>query len=1255
MKKIYTILFLFLIVGIAGVFLLTKTQDKKIQLGETFTPQEYWDYQFAKKREKRKNGYNKADKPDEFTKYFKAITTKFGQEDNQYAQNYRIAELNKAKSKLNKMGNQSKFSVEWTQRGPGNVGGRTRGLIVDPDDATHNTWFAGAATGGIWKTTDGGLNWTCLTDDLVNLSANTLAMAGSDHNIIYAGTGESFPGGTYMKGSGVFKSINKGADWTQLASTANNADFSYVNRLIVDPVNANIVIAATESGILKSTDGGGSWTKVYSSNTGVEDLRMDPTNFNRLYAAENSVGVVKSINAGDTWEVSSTGIASGNRFEIAVSPVNPAKIYASANVSSTVSHVYRSVDYGVNWTRFEDKNASNQNYLGGQGTYDNTIAAHPYDEDVAFLGGVNLWKVDFSDPGTIVPSTPSVLRVDLVNTQSFLSFINFGGTYLGGGMETGDKNNATNIVSTDWASVEVRFGPGLKQMAHRFTVGGVGSGVPVANYIYAGYVEVPFQVWDVTNNRQLMASFRDQEEDGTFNLIARDPADDTKGREYLFVNAVLYDPANPSADIAKNGGHAYKQLYFFWPTLAAGGTFDPNALPASKISIQYGAINLEKGTTLNVSDAYGSISGRNTYNQGAGMGGTAIPGLHPDHHAMEIVPINQSKDSFLIVNGNDGGLAISKNSGVTFNQLPNNYITTQFYGVAKKPGANEFIGGMQDNGTWRSQAGQNATSASHYLFQIGGDGFECVWSSADGNKIIGSVYYNSFYRTTNGGVSWSSASSGITSEDGPFISRLSTHRNTPDNLYALGASGIYKSTNFGSSWTNKPIATGWLGASGTAVTSQHHVEVSIANENILWAGAAMAESAGWRIFVSTNQGETFTAVPDFTGADMSGYISGIATHPFEDSTAYILFSYAKEPKVLRTKNLGQTWEDITGFVGNTSSSNGFPDVVTHSLVVLPNDPSTIWVGTDIGLFESNDDGATWHYADNGIPAVSVYDMFVQDDKVVVATHGRGIWTASITELKYIPEVSGSYLGQKTISANVKFIEAVDSVKLFVNGIYANKLTTVIAGTNNITTNITEPGTYTLSAIGYKNSVSYQSSAVRVNVTFNPTLVEVTKPETNVIRATAALNEAYDSLQVYANDVLVKSVTSALTIGNNQVDFKIASSGTYTVYVKGFIGSDGYSSGTKNVSIVYVGIKNPTTKSLDIYPNPSNGLFNIDLPIEKIENSTLEVYSLSGSKVFSKTITESTNQIDLQQLNSGTYLIKLTKDGVIYSEKIQIRK
>jgi hypothetical protein len=96
--------------------------------------------------------------------------------------------------------------------------------------------------------------------------------------------------------------------------------------------------------------------------------------------------------------------------------------------------------------------------------------------------------------------------------------------------------------------------------------------------------------------------------------------------------------------------------------------------------------------------------------------------------------------------------------------------------------------------------------------------------------------------------------------------------------------------------------------------------------------------------------------------------------------------------VIRTTDYGETWEDISGFEGNEVSSNGFPDVTVNDLLVMPYNTDIIWAATEIGIFESLDNGASWHYADNGLPAVSVFQLQFQDGAIIAATHGRGIWT-----------------------------------------------------------------------------------------------------------------------------------------------------------------------------------------------------------------------------------------------------------------------
>lgn len=1026
------------------------------------TPEEMWDAEYLKKKEKRKAGYNKADKPDMFTQYFKDITTRIGEQKSGYKMNYKTVELEKARLSAKKSLKHAE-TLNWIQRGPSNVGGRSRALIVDPDDNTHNTWFAGAVSGGMWKTTDGGATWQLLSDDILNIS--WMAMAASNHNIIYTGTGESFPGGTYMVGNGIWKSTDRGVNWVQLSNTATNTDFEYVNRIIIDPANENIVLAATEAGIFKSNNGGATWIKVYSSNNGVEHLVADPTNFNVLFGGENTLGILRSTNAGNSWTVSNAGIEAGTRYEIAVSPVDHNNVFVSGDISETASKVYISNDNGLSWKRFNDS----QNFLGGQGEYDNTLAAHPYNADEVFVGGVDIWKLKFN--GSLATSAPLIMNCYPVNT-SFLTFVNFGGDFLGGGMSS---TEGTSVTTSSWVPVEIRFGPGLKQKAHRFIVpDSATSGVPAADYTYVDYEYVPFQVWDVKNNRQLMVSFRDQEKDGIFNLYERTSDVYGKlGREYMFVQAIPYDSTAPNSNIISSttGGHLYKTLYMFWPGLAPGETWTPDNLPTSKIVVDYGTVTLYNGVKTIVADAYDNYSGPNNYDQNAGFGKTVIPGLHPDHHNITIIP--SGNGNFKMIEANDGGLAVSNDNGVTITQVPTNYITTQFYGVAKNPTKNEYIGGMQDNGTWRSPSNVDASVSTRYLFQIAGDGFECLWHTANPLIILGSIYNNSIRRTSNGGTTWVK-SSGITTDDGPFITKLSASRENPDLVFAVSNAGVYRSTNFGLTFSNKLISTNWT--INNTVSSSHHVEVSLSNGNIVWAGGGMAKSSGLQMQVSTDQGLTFSPVADYSDGAMNAFISGLATHPTEDSTAYVLFSISNAPKVLRTKNLGVSWEDISGFGSNSESSNGFPDVIVNSLLVMPHNPEIIWVGTDIGLFETIDNGLSWHIANNGLPPVSVYQMKISGDQVVIATHGRGIWSVTIPEIINAPIVSTfSQVENLNLSISADLKVNYDSVQIYTDYARYGVVTGTVIGNNTFSVSVGSYGNHATYIIGYMNGLAYKSN------------------------------------------------------------------------------------------------------------------------------------------------------------------------------------
>ena len=923
------------------------------------------------------------DRPDGFEEYMQYITGTPKGNIKRYTVNYRLNEYYKALNSRKKS-KSLKAALNWVERGPGNVGGRTRALIIDPDDSSKKTWVAASVSGGIWRTTDYGQTWENLTPDLPVLSTTTLAMAPSDHNVIYAGTGEGFGGYGMVIGNGIFKSTSRGdkGSWQQLPSTAQIEDFEYINRIVVDYNSPDTVLVCTNTGIFKSNNGGISWYKVYNKpGYKVQDIVSDPQSFNTLYAGVNRYGIIKSTDKGETWYDINNGIGEAKRFELAVSPVNPDKIFVSAEGYGNTTIIYISIDKGASWHCFKEKDGNSFNYLRNQGWFDNTVACHPFNENTIYIAGVYAGQITFNN--VTEESDPQVLRIDTSGTGAMLEFVSFGGRYFNGALAIGSDEQGEEIEDEDWCSVEIRIGNGFSQKAHRFIVpAGSGAGVPPEKYTYSGYIDVPFEVWDTDNNTQLMVSFRDNEQDGTFDIKEYDSDKPAIGREYLFIHGIEYDSGNPNADIAQNAGYTYKLLYFMWPTLVPDSVWEPGKLNGI-IKIQYGKYIYQKGTATTIAD--------NNKNNN----------LHVDHHQLIPVITNTEEKRFILFNSNDGGLGISENEGSTWKQITEGYNTTQFYGVARKPGTNEYIGGMQDNGTWQSKPGESAVKTTEYFDRLEGDGFEALWHPDYPQRIIGSTYNNYFSVTNNGGEDWEYTYDGIDG-DGPFVSRLSHSLKNPNIVFAVGGRGVYRHRNFGLgrySWDLIRISKGFS-INNTAYT--HDVEVSLSDPDVIWAGTGMYNDPELRIFVSKDGGESFDSASIY--GDL-GFITSIVTHPIIDSCAFVLFSQPEKPKILRTNNWGKTWTDISGFGKNDTSNNGFPDVITYTLLVHPEDTGILWAGTEIGLFESVNSGQTWYYADNGLPAVSVFQLKESEGQIIAATHGRGIWTLNLSGVG-VKKVSG---------------------------------------------------------------------------------------------------------------------------------------------------------------------------------------------------------------------------------------------------------
>jgi PKD repeat protein len=302
--------------------------------------------------------------------------------------------------------------MNWTERGPTNVSGRTRAIMIDPNDATKKTLWAAGVGGGIWKTTDitaPSPVWVPINDLFGNLAVTTITFNPLNKQEMYFGTGEGYYNADAIRGDGIYKSSNGGSTWAPLASTVNNGNFRYIQKVEVHPVTGH-VYAATRSGLFRSTNGGSTWVKVLGAGTNaasnsVADIEIAADN--QIYVGIGlnfaTDGIYKSA-TGDagSWTKLNTG-ANGfpttgfQRIELACAPSNASVIYAlTQGAGAGVGGIYQSADGGTTWTQrtnpVDADGGIGADFTRGQAWYDLTIAVDPNNSNALFVGGIDIFK-----------------------------------------------------------------------------------------------------------------------------------------------------------------------------------------------------------------------------------------------------------------------------------------------------------------------------------------------------------------------------------------------------------------------------------------------------------------------------------------------------------------------------------------------------------------------------------------------------------------------------------------------------------------------------------------------------------------------------------------------------------------------------------------------------------------------------------------------------------------------------------------------
>jgi photosystem II stability/assembly factor-like uncharacterized protein len=475
--------------------------------------------------------------------------------------------------------------LQWRQIGPFRGG---RAVAVSGVPGSPNLFYFGAAAGGLWKTIDAGATWKPIFDAQKISSIGAIAVARSNPDIIYVGTGEANMRGDVTWGGGVFKSTDAGKTWMDLGLT----DARQIGSIIVDPKDPNIVLVAavghafgpnTQRGVFRSTDGGKNWKRVLYKNelTGAIDLAADPHNSNIVYAALWQVrrqpwnfssggpgsGLYRSTDGGVTWaQLSGHGLPDGilGRIDIAISAVDSKRIFAM--IEAKEGGLYRSDDGGTQWQRVSEDGRIRQ-----RAWYFSKIYADPNAIDTVYaLNTGMLRSTDGGKTFSLVSATHGdhhALWIDPNNSNSLIN-ANDGGASIsldGGSTWSTQDNQPTGQfyhVATD----------------NRFPY-----------YVYGAQQD---------NTNLAVASFSDegvigprdwyQAGGGESGFVVPDPRDPNiiysdAENQYARFDVHAQQPQNISPDPIDNSGHPAAELEhrFNWTSPLMISQHDPEAIYAA--------------------------------------------------------------------------------------------------------------------------------------------------------------------------------------------------------------------------------------------------------------------------------------------------------------------------------------------------------------------------------------------------------------------------------------------------------------------------------------------------------------------------------------------------------------------------------------------------------------------------------------------------------------------------------------------------
>jgi hypothetical protein len=662
----------------------------------------------------------------------------------------------------------------------------------------------------------------------------------------------------------------------------------------------------------------------------VSAVVFDPVSLNTIYAGFAGGGVWKTTNGGTTWATLTDSLGSLSVGALALDPGNSNTLYLGLGdaFDGTGVGLLKSTDGGSTW--------SAPVFLGDS-TVINAIVVSPINTSIV-MAATNTGLFRSTDAGatwaratlpTGQAGNPYAWSIGWTGGNGFVASIEANPTATTG--TTDGQIHVTGDAGATWAKAS---GFAAASGVGRATIGVA----PSARATLYAMAAVP----NATSASDLADIFKSTNGGVTWTALGAAKKRYTKTNRESTTLATLL------------GGQGwYNQMVLVDPANASTAYFGGQLLLAK---------------TTDGGSSFGQMTNW--------LAQYTLPYVHADFHAGAI------QGSTLIV-GTDGGLFKSTDAAKTFTDQLNIGLTTHLlYSVGSSPNkVDAVIGGFQDNGT-RVRSGATSTFNQY----IGGDGFGSAVHRTTGTTMLGSLYYTRIYKSTDGGLTFASANSGITESNSstaaPFNTGIVTWENgsTADTLFTWVNAKVYKSTNYAGSWAA-------LGVSGLPTTSFYIRGVGVAASNINKVGLV---ASGGRVFLSTNGGTSWTAGGTLPNNDLS--LSKIAYDPVNPDTIYVasVAANASKSHLWKSTDAGLNFAAIDG----TLNANGFPTGVPVNMIKCdPGNPSVLYAGTHLGVYRSLDAGTTWARFGAGLPLVNVEDIYVSADSTLVraATFGRGFW------------------------------------------------------------------------------------------------------------------------------------------------------------------------------------------------------------------------------------------------------------------------